>query len=242
MGDDEATKREFTINTVVNVSAFLAGFSLASIIVMTGDPAKFRWPGWATLFLTIAAVVLIFTAQRSQLVVRRYHHYKIWRHLIFVLYHAGTGILLAGLATALAPKQGIGTEECPRWFASWIAWVACILELAYSAWLVRKLIWKPPEVTRTITYRGNPPWHTALVQFLKEEGVRVEWTTPPTVTEERGIGADVVQVVVNLYSTGTAAAIADAVQRFRNYGPRSKGKVEVKGEPPDEDGSEHDTG
>jgi len=30
------------------------------------------------------------------------------------------------------------------------------------------------DVTRTITYRGTPPWHTALVQFLEEEGVRVE--------------------------------------------------------------------
>ena len=42
-------------------------------------------------------------------------------------------------------------------------------------------------VTRTIVYRGNPPWHTALVQFLKEEGVRVEWS-PPAVEEPRGLG------------------------------------------------------
>jgi hypothetical protein len=90
----------------------------------------------------------------------------------------------------------------------------------------------PVEVTRTITYRGKPPWHTALVQFLEEEGVRVEWS-PPADAEERGIGADVNEVVVNLVSTGTAAAIAYAVRRFRNYGPRSKGKVEVEGEPDD---------
>ena len=44
------------------------------------------------------------------------------------------------------------------------------------------------EVTRTITYCGKPPWQTALVQFLKEEGVRVEWS-PPAEPEERGIGA-----------------------------------------------------
>jgi hypothetical protein len=135
-GDDQVTKREFTINTVVNVSGFLAGFSLASIIVMTGDPKKFRWPGWATLFLTIAAVVLILTAQRSQLVVRNYHRYKKWRYWIFVLYHAGTGILLAGLATALAPGHG-STEEDLRWVASGIAWAGCIAELAYSISLVK---------------------------------------------------------------------------------------------------------
>jgi hypothetical protein len=88
-------------------------------------------------------------------------------------------------------------------------------------------------VTRTITYRGNPPWHTALVQFLEKEGVRVEWS-PPAEAEERGIfGADANEVVVSLISTGTAAAIAYAVHRFRNYGPRSKGKVEIEGEPDD---------
>lgn len=95
------------------------------------------------------------------------------------------------------------------------------------------------EVTRTITYRGKPPWHTALVQFLEEEGVRVEWS-PPSVEEPRGIGADVNQVVVNLISTGTVAAIALAVRKFRNYGPQSKGKVDVEGEPQDEDGAEHE--
>ena len=88
------------------------------------------------------------------------------------------------------------------------------------------------EVTRTITYRGKPPWHTALVQFLKEEGVRVEWT-PPAEPEERGIGGDVNDVVVSLVSVGTAEAIRYAVRKFRNFGPRSKGKVEVEGEPDD---------
>jgi hypothetical protein len=88
------------------------------------------------------------------------------------------------------------------------------------------------EVTRTITYRGKPPWHTALVQFLKEEGVQVEWSQPAE-PEERGIGADANDVVVSLISVGTAAAIRYAVQRFRNFGPRSKGKVEVEGEPDD---------
>jgi hypothetical protein len=88
------------------------------------------------------------------------------------------------------------------------------------------------DVTRTIVYRGAPPWHTALVQFLQEEGVQVEWT-PPAEEEPRGLGADVHQIVLSLITTGTTAAIAAAVQRFRNYGPKDKdkGKVEVEGEP-----------
>jgi hypothetical protein len=57
------------------------------------------------------------------------------------------------------------------------------------------------DVTRTITYRGKPPWHTALVQFLKEEGVRVEWA-PPDGEEQRGLGGDVNEVIVSLVSTG----------------------------------------
>jgi hypothetical protein len=87
------------------------------------------------------------------------------------------------------------------------------------------------DVTRTITYRGKPPWHTALVQFLEEAGVRVEWS-PPAEQEPRGLGADVNGVIVGLVVTGSAAAIAAAVRKFRSYGPRSKGRVKVEGEQP----------
>jgi hypothetical protein len=91
------------------------------------------------------------------------------------------------------------------------------------------------NVTRTITYRGQPPWHTALVQFLEEEGVQVKWS-PPAEEEPRGLGADATEVIVSLISTGTAAAIALAIRKFLNYGPRSKGKVEVDGKEPDDGG------
>jgi hypothetical protein len=91
----------------------------------------------------------------------------------------------------------------------------------------------PPEVvTRTVIYRGQPPWHTALVQFLRTEGVHVEWS-PPDEDEPRGIGADANDVVVYLVSTGTLAAITYAVRKFRNYAAESKSKVEVEGEPDD---------
>jgi hypothetical protein len=89
------------------------------------------------------------------------------------------------------------------------------------------------DVTRTLTYRGKPPWHTALVQFLKEEGVQVEWS-PPAEEERRDLlGADANQVVVSLVCSGALAAIIAAVRKFRNFGPRSKGKVEIEGEPDD---------
>jgi hypothetical protein len=93
------------------------------------------------------------------------------------------------------------------------------------------------DATRTIVYRGKPPWHTALVQFLEEEGVHVEWS-PPAEEEPRGLGADAHQVVVSLITTGTTVAIAAAVRRFRKFGPKDKGEVEVK----DDGGGPDDAG
>ncbi|HEY2304990.1 MAG TPA: hypothetical protein VGI05_03830 [Streptosporangiaceae bacterium] len=44
-------------------SALLAGFSLASVIVVTSAAGQFRWPGAAVLALATAAVVLIASVQ-----------------------------------------------------------------------------------------------------------------------------------------------------------------------------------
>jgi hypothetical protein len=37
------------MSSVTNVSAFLAGFSLASVVVIVDGPDHFRWPGTAVL-------------------------------------------------------------------------------------------------------------------------------------------------------------------------------------------------
>jgi hypothetical protein len=44
-------------------SSLLAGFSLASVIVVTSEASAFRWPGAAVLALAAAAVVLIASVQ-----------------------------------------------------------------------------------------------------------------------------------------------------------------------------------
>ena len=44
-------------------SSLLAGFSLASVIVVTSEAGKFRWPGATVLALTTAAVLLIAAVQ-----------------------------------------------------------------------------------------------------------------------------------------------------------------------------------
>lgn len=64
-----------------------------------------------------------------------------------------------------------------------------------------------------------------LVQMLEQEGVAVEWSRPH---EERGLSADLNEVIVNLVSTGSAVAIAAAVKNFRNRVPRAKVDVEGK--------------
>jgi hypothetical protein len=87
------------------------------------------------------------------------------------------------------------------------------------------------DVTRTITYRGGAARVSALVQMLEQEGVRVEWSPH---REERGLGADVNEVIVSLVSTDSAVAIAAAVKKFRKWAPRAK--VEVEGEMSDDGG------
>jgi hypothetical protein len=72
-----------------------------------------------------------------------------------------------------------------------------------------------------------------LAQFLRDEGVHVDWS-PPSGVEHRGLGADATQVVINLVSTGPIAAIGAAVKRFRALVPH--GKVEVEGEGESVDG------
>ena len=53
-----------SIDSVAGVaSPLLAGFSLASVIVVSDDARNFRWPGAAILALAVAAVVLIGAVQ-----------------------------------------------------------------------------------------------------------------------------------------------------------------------------------
>lgn len=79
------------------------------------------------------------------------------------------------------------------------------------------------DVTRTIVYRGGAARVAMLAQMLRSEGVQVEYTPPE---EQRGIGGDLNEVVVNLVSTGTVVAIGAAVKKFRERVPRAKVKVE----------------
>ena len=71
--------------------------------------------------------------------------------------------------------------------------------------------------------RAGAAWIEPGLVFFTRHGTPIEPWMPPAEARQRGIGGDVKRVVVNLLSVGTAAAIAYAVRRFGNYGPRSKG-------------------
>ena len=43
------TRDDPWMTTVTSVSGFLAGFSLASVVVIADAPEHFRWSGWPTL-------------------------------------------------------------------------------------------------------------------------------------------------------------------------------------------------
>jgi hypothetical protein len=84
------------------------------------------------------------------------------------------------------------------------------------------------DVTRKVTFYGERPAPSgALVQFLEEHGVQVEWTRPE---EERSLGGDVNEVVVQMVATGGAVAIAAGVKKFRDMFRHARYRVEVEGE------------
>jgi hypothetical protein len=127
------------VSTVTNVSGFLAGFSLASVVVISDGPDHFRWPGVSVLALTIASVVLLAAAQEARRAARNNKKYKAeWRRRIWALYHAGIVMLLVGLGAALAPRPGPGTQLGLRWVAMSVAFGAALVELALAVWAAFK--------------------------------------------------------------------------------------------------------
>ena len=126
------------MSSVTNVSAFLAGFSLASVVVIVDGPDHFRWPGTAVLALTIASVVLILAAQESRRGARYSRTYSARaRYLIWVAYHAGIIALLVGLGAVLAPRNGAGGQQDLRWAAACVAFLAALVEVGLA---VRTLV------------------------------------------------------------------------------------------------------
>jgi len=125
----EAELRQW-IRAVGDVTTpLLAGFSVASVIVVSDDAGNFRWPGATILVLAIAAITLIAAVQCA-------YHTRLylsadpkwgarWAAGTRIFYHSGIVALLAGLGLALAPQHGSSTEAGLRWSAMSITLLAC---------------------------------------------------------------------------------------------------------------------
>jgi hypothetical protein len=139
-GGHKPTDPDPWMTTVVNVSGFLAGFSLATVVVISDAPEHFRWPGVAVLALAIGAVVLVGAAQLS----RKGAYYgggdfrEHRRTVVWVMYHAGAVALLAGLGAALVPLEGkagqagVAGQQGLRWAAACVAFAAAFGEVVFA--------------------------------------------------------------------------------------------------------------
>lgn len=140
----EAELRQW-IRAVGDVTTpLLAGFSVASVIVVSDDAGNFRWPGATILVLAIAAITLIAAVQCA-------YHTRLylstdppwgarWAKGTRIFYHGGIVALLAGLGLALAPPHGTGTEAGLRWLAMGITLFAAAGESAVIIvfWMQRR--------------------------------------------------------------------------------------------------------
>ena len=119
----------------------LAGFSITSVVVVSDDTEKFRWPGATIFALAFAALVLIASVQCA-------YHAQVylsnkdpefekglrWARWTRGCYDAGLFALLAGLALVLAPHHDVDVQADFRWAAFGLACATCVGEVI---WVVR---------------------------------------------------------------------------------------------------------
>ena len=92
--------------------------------------------------------------------------------------------------------------------------------------------------SQQFTYSGPAPLASVFAQMLKETGLRVAWSPP---VEERGLSDVPQQVVVNLLTIGsTAAVIAGGKAAMKKFRERFPGAARIDSEDPYEDDREQD--
>ena len=181
------TRDDQWMTTVSSVSAFLAGFSLASVVLIASMAGSFRWPGAAVLALTIASVVLVGAAQGSRRGAYYYEDFREhWRYMIWVAYHVGIVALLAGLGAALVPVEGVGGQQGLRMAAAWVAFAAAGVEVVLSipAVVKRFRLWRNSGKLAGLL-RGRGGWQAGTQDgercwYLSTGGARRLVITPKT--------------------------------------------------------------
>jgi hypothetical protein len=137
------------INSVGTVTLpLLAGFAVTSVVVVSDDPEKFRWPGLTILALAVAALALIVAVQCA------YHAHVYlgnndpnhdrgltWARRTRRFYDLGLLAALVSLALVVVPRGAASVENDYRWAATILAGGACaaeILWLRVDPWLRTK--------------------------------------------------------------------------------------------------------
>jgi MFS family permease len=116
-------------NSVGSVAApVLAGFSFATVVMVSVDASKYRWADAAILSLAIAAVAILVAVQCSKYVNREYPNYARWYGGLLISYHLGLVAMMLGLGFALGPLHVQGSPSAPRWAACIIAWLISLGE------------------------------------------------------------------------------------------------------------------
>ena len=147
-GRPASARLEKWVDSVGNTTLpVLAGFSTASVVIVSDDAENFRWPGWTILTLAISAVMLILAIQcgyhaRIYLSERSdrkdgkkspplYENGRFWTFATRWIYDIGIVALLAGLGLAVAPHHATGTQASLQCFAAGLAFAAGIVQIVW---------------------------------------------------------------------------------------------------------------
>ena len=149
-----------SIGTVA--SPLLAGFSLASVLVITVDPSKFRWSGAAILAFAIAAVVLVGAVQCS-FNARQY----IWSG-------AEVSSWWPDMKENSEREKYLRAEQdlAFRQWQAWSAWTRRAYEMGTLALLAALALALPPQHARDI--QENLRWAASCLAFAACAG-EVYW-------------------------------------------------------------------
>ena len=129
------------INSVSTVTLpLLAGFSVTSVVVVSDDAGKFRWPGPTVFALSAAALVLIVAVQcayHAHVYLSKedpeYNKGLAWAKRTRLFYDIGLFAVLVGLALVVVPRGATNSEADLQWAAAALAAVTSAVEIG---WLV----------------------------------------------------------------------------------------------------------
>jgi hypothetical protein len=129
-GDPQVTEADTRyVDSVTGVaSTVLAGFSFATVVMVSADARNYRWADVAIPCLVFAAVAILAAIQCAKYVSKDDHESMRWYGAVLVFYHLGLIAMMLGLGFALGPLHIHGSPAAPRWVACGMAWVTGVAQ------------------------------------------------------------------------------------------------------------------